>query len=129
MTAAALEGLLQPLSSQHRISLYADDVVLFLRPVAAELNMVIRILDLFGEATGLKANVHHPMQSNGDNKTIILGCDCMAYDQTVMLTFRWRRRTSRRVSHSRAAATSNCHGLRSYRSIFLPRYSVTISIN
>jgi hypothetical protein len=32
-------------------------MVLFLRPVAAELNMVIRILDLFGEAIGLKANV------------------------------------------------------------------------
>jgi hypothetical protein len=60
VSAAALEGLLQPLSSrsvQHRISLYADDMLLFLRPVAAELNMVIRILDLFGEATGLKANV------------------------------------------------------------------------
>jgi hypothetical protein len=44
-------------SVQPRISLYVDDVVLFLRPVAAELNMVIRILELFGEATGLKANV------------------------------------------------------------------------
>jgi hypothetical protein len=44
-------------SVQHRISLYVDDVVLFLRPVVAELNMIIRILELFGEATGLKANV------------------------------------------------------------------------
>jgi hypothetical protein len=50
---AADEGLLQPLSTrsiQHRISLYADDVVIFLRPAASDLHLVTRILELFGGA-------------------------------------------------------------------------------
>jgi hypothetical protein len=57
---AADEGLLQPLSTrsiQHRISLYADDVVIFLRPAASDLHLVTRILELFGDASGLKTNV------------------------------------------------------------------------
>jgi len=59
-TRAAEAGLLQPLSSrpiQHRISLYADDVALFLRPTAADINLSIQILQLFGDASGLKTNV------------------------------------------------------------------------
>lgn len=57
---AADDGLLQPLSLdsiKHWISLYADDMVLFLRPVANDLNIVAQILDLFGDATGLKTNI------------------------------------------------------------------------
>ena len=42
---------------QHRISIYADDVVLFLRPEAGDINLTMGILDLFGEATGLKTNL------------------------------------------------------------------------
>jgi len=56
---AAADGLLQPLSSralQHRISLYADDVILFLRPEALDINITMSILQLFGEASGLKTN-------------------------------------------------------------------------
>jgi hypothetical protein len=48
-------GLLQPISSnsfQHRISLYADDVALFLKPEPRDLNTAVRILDLFREASG-----------------------------------------------------------------------------
>ena len=44
---ASVEGLLQPLSTRsihHRVSLYADDVVLFLRPVATDLQMVHALL-------------------------------------------------------------------------------------
>ena len=54
------EGLLQPLAARnihHRVSLYADDVVLFLRPVATDLHLVEDILRLFGSATGLKTNI------------------------------------------------------------------------
>jgi hypothetical protein len=40
----------------HRISLYADDVMLFIRPVAAEMETVQVILQAFGEATGLQVN-------------------------------------------------------------------------
>jgi hypothetical protein len=62
-------GQLQPLSScsiQHHLSLYTDDVVLFLRPTTMNLNLVKGILNLFGEASGLKTNIQKsrviPMQ-------------------------------------------------------------------
>ena len=41
------EGLLQPLAMRnihHRVSIYVDDVVLFLRPVATDLCMVEDLL-------------------------------------------------------------------------------------
>jgi hypothetical protein len=40
-----------------RLSLYADDVVLFIKP-REELNCVKLILDCFGEASGLVTNLH-----------------------------------------------------------------------
>ena len=54
------EGLLQPLSRRnlhHRISIYADDVVMFLHPEAGDIAVTLDILNLFGEATGLKTNL------------------------------------------------------------------------
>jgi hypothetical protein len=60
VSKAEEKGLLQPLSSRslhHRISLYADDVVLFLQPRKSDIQMVLNILHLFGEASGLKNNV------------------------------------------------------------------------
>ena len=39
-----------------RISLYADDAALFLRPVKEELSKVQEILSTFGEVSGLKVN-------------------------------------------------------------------------
>jgi hypothetical protein len=57
---AAEEGLLQPLAGralQHQISLYADDVVLFLRPEATEIGITMDILCLFGVGSGLKTNL------------------------------------------------------------------------
>ena len=42
---------------QHRISLYADDVTIFLRPAAADINITLQLLQLFGDASGLKTNV------------------------------------------------------------------------
>jgi hypothetical protein len=42
---------------QHRISLYADDVVLFLRPEDADIAITMDILQLFGVASGLKTNL------------------------------------------------------------------------
>jgi hypothetical protein len=56
---ASEEGLLQPLSTrnmQHRISLYADDAVLFLSPTAPDISVVMDILHLFGSASGLRTN-------------------------------------------------------------------------
>lgn len=57
---ASEEGLLQPLARrtlQHRVSMYADDVVMFLRPVESDLNIITEILRVFGTASGLKTNI------------------------------------------------------------------------
>lgn len=57
--AAELE-LLQPLSRralQNRVSLYADDVVLFLHPAAAGIEITMDTLELFGESSRLKTNL------------------------------------------------------------------------
>jgi hypothetical protein len=54
-------GLLQQLSNRrklHRISLYADDVALFVHPAAADLSITLSILQLFGDASGLHNNAH-----------------------------------------------------------------------
>ena len=48
---AADENLLQPLARralQHRISLYADDVVIFLRPSATDMDITLDIYTFLG---------------------------------------------------------------------------------
>jgi hypothetical protein len=40
----------------HRISLYSDDVVLFLHPFAVDISITMNLLDLFGKASGLHNN-------------------------------------------------------------------------
>lgn len=53
-------GLLQPLAPSavwHRISIYADDVVLFTSPNTEDLSLIKAILHKFGEASGLQANM------------------------------------------------------------------------
>jgi hypothetical protein len=60
ISKAEIEGLPMPLSRrslQHRISIYADDMVLFLRPEAEDISLTMGILNLFGEVTGLKTNL------------------------------------------------------------------------
>jgi hypothetical protein len=56
---ASQQGLLQPLMGGgrgRRISVYADDVVLFLRPQPTKLSLVRDILKVFGEVSGLVTN-------------------------------------------------------------------------
>ena len=75
---AADEALLQPLprrTLQHRISLYADDVVLFLQPSINDISLTLDILQLFGEASGLKTNVQ---------KSTVLPIHCMAEHLTTL---------------------------------------------
>ena len=67
---------------QHRISLYADDVAIFLRPAAADINLTLQLLQLFGDASGLKTNVQKsnvlPIQCAEEDMAIIqnlLPCD------------------------------------------------------
>jgi hypothetical protein len=53
-------GLLQQLVARrklHRVSIYADDVALFLHPTVDEITTTLDILQLFGSASGLKNNV------------------------------------------------------------------------
>jgi len=60
ISQAETDSLLQPLSTralQHQVSLYADDVFLFLRPEAADISVTLDILNLFGEASGLRTNL------------------------------------------------------------------------
>ena len=78
VSLAASDGLLQPLSSrslQHRISLYADDVVLFLRPEINDIEITMDILDLFGDASGLKTNIQkssaYPIQCGEEEIQVI----------------------------------------------------------
>jgi len=80
-------GLLQPTrrALQHRISLYADDVVIFLCPSANDIGITLDILQLFEEASGLRTNVQ---KSNGfpiqcteeDTITIHEHLPCQLYD-------------------------------------------------
>lgn len=76
---ASEEELLQPLARralQHRISLYADDVVIFLRPTASDIRITLDILQLFGEASGLRTNVQkssvHPIQCLEEDHAVLL---------------------------------------------------------
>jgi len=58
-TKAESEDLLQPLhSTGRRLSLYADDVALFIRPEPEDLQLTKSLLQIFGEASGLQTNLH-----------------------------------------------------------------------
>jgi hypothetical protein len=53
-------GHIQPLARRalpHRISIYADDVILFIRPEENGIALTMDILHLFGTASGLKTNL------------------------------------------------------------------------
>jgi hypothetical protein len=56
---ATAEGLLSPIgncTATQRLSIFADDVVLFVAPTVQDLIAVKQILSIFGEASGLKVN-------------------------------------------------------------------------
>lgn len=60
ISKADLENLLHPLASrplQHKVSLYADDVIMFLHPKESDIQLVLKILEIFGKASGLKTNI------------------------------------------------------------------------
>jgi hypothetical protein len=59
MESAANEGLSSPLGNRTaklRVSLYADDASIFLKPVREEVQVVAEILEVFGMASGLVTN-------------------------------------------------------------------------
>jgi hypothetical protein len=78
MINKAVEDLLQPLARRalpHRISIYADDVVIFLKPSAGDINIILELLSLFGSASGLKTNVQKssvlPIQCKEEDRQTI----------------------------------------------------------
>jgi hypothetical protein len=85
ISLAVAHNLLKPLvgiSPLQRISVYADDVVLFYSPVRQELAAIKDILHLFGTASGLRVNYRKTVATlirGGDTEarlvTTELGCD------------------------------------------------------
>jgi ketosteroid isomerase-like protein len=54
-------GTLSPLRARaikHRVSLYADDLVVFVAPVHQDIHLVRAILEAFVGASGLHTNIH-----------------------------------------------------------------------
>lgn len=57
---ATEEGFLSPLKGRQaklRLSLYADDAVVFTNPARSDINCIMQIMEAFGDATGLRMNV------------------------------------------------------------------------
>uniref|UniRef100_A0A0A8XQ40 Uncharacterized protein n=1 Tax=Arundo donax TaxID=35708 RepID=A0A0A8XQ40_ARUDO len=71
-------GLFKALSNRgpsHRLSLYADDVVLFIQPTSQEMELARAILEKFGDASGLHANLQKssaiPIQCDSEDLALI----------------------------------------------------------
>jgi hypothetical protein len=57
---ATHEGLITLIGSdpiKMRVSLYADDAMLFIRPIASDISNIQHLLNQFGMATGLCTNI------------------------------------------------------------------------
>jgi mannosylglycoprotein endo-beta-mannosidase len=74
LAVAASDGLLSPLSSRGssiHVSLYADDAVVFVKPIITEIQVIANILDIFGHALGLNTNrdkcAAYPIHCDGLN--------------------------------------------------------------
>jgi hypothetical protein len=82
-------GLLQQLAARrqlHRVSIYADDVALFLHHTVDEISITLDILQLFGSASGLKNNVQksnvYPLQCSEETLLevqSVLPCEITAF--------------------------------------------------
>jgi hypothetical protein len=72
------ENLLQPLARralQHRISIYADDVIIFLRPLTHDIDTMLELLQIFESASGLKTNMQ---------KSSVLLVQCQEEDEELI---------------------------------------------
>jgi hypothetical protein len=82
---------LRPHSIKQRVSLYADDVVVFLSPVVLNLVMIRAILDLFLQASMLATNINKsnafPIRCDEEQVSVIthaLGCQCADFPCTYL---------------------------------------------
>lgn len=81
---AANRGLLSPLarsSLKQRVSMFANDVMVLLKPVDIELRTCTRVLEMYGEASGLRVNADKrmaiPIRCSDEDSTVVmarLGC-------------------------------------------------------
>jgi hypothetical protein len=72
------ENLLQPLAIralQHRISIYVDDVIIFLRPLTHDIDTMLELLQIFESASGLKTNMQ---------KSSVLLVQCQEEDEELI---------------------------------------------
>ncbi|KAM0924079.1 hypothetical protein ACQ4PT_005077 [Festuca glaucescens] len=86
---AAADGLLIELATsgfRHRTSMYADDVVTFIRPTKGDLLTCASIVDDFGVASGLRTNLAkcsiHPIRCTLEQVELarsILGCEVASF--------------------------------------------------
>jgi hypothetical protein len=80
------EGLLTPLRDRTatlRLSLYADDIVVFLNLIKEDVNTLINIMQRFDETTGLRINI---------NKSTVAPIQCTKIDlQPVLQSFSGER--------------------------------------
>ena len=91
---AAMTGLLQSLAIQqawHRVSCYADDAVIFLRPHNLDLLTVRQFLDLFGHISSLRTNLSKssvsPIHCSGEELALtasVLSCSVKAFPCTYL---------------------------------------------
>ena len=91
---AGEEGLLHPLANRsvpQRVSLYADDVALFICPMEEELLMSKQFLDCFGKASGLQTNLNKscaiPIGCEGEPLEVvqdILHCPTSSFPSTYL---------------------------------------------
>jgi hypothetical protein len=63
----------QFLQPKNRVSMYANDVVIFIEPVLEDVTAIKALLDCFGEASGLHTNY---------SKSSIIPIHCQAIDVT-----------------------------------------------
>jgi hypothetical protein len=80
--AAENRGLLQSLGGadiRSRVSIYADDVVLFIKPIEADLNCAKMILNCFGSASGLVTNMlkRSAIPIRCDVQQVLAGCSVL----------------------------------------------------
>jgi hypothetical protein len=82
---------LRPRSIKQRVSLYADDVVVFLSPVVLDLVMIRAILDFFPRTSGLATNINKskafPIRCDEEQLSVIthtLGCQCADFPCTYL---------------------------------------------
>jgi len=72
-----------------RTSIYADDAAIFLRPIKEEVTALKHLLQLFGEVTGLRTNIH---------KSSVVPIRCENLDLDDILCDFPAQRTSSRLS-------------------------------